>query len=47
MRVEALEGFGPLLVGGLRVSDATLTVGVQRFGRPEVKGVPASLKVQL
>ena len=46
VRVEALEGFGPLLVDGLRVSGATLSVRVPRSGRPEVKGVPASLKVQ-
>ena len=44
--VEALEGFGPLLVDGLRVSDATLAVRLPQSGPPEVRGVPASLTVQ-
>jgi len=47
VRVEALEGFGPLLVDGLRVSDATLTARLQQSGPPDVRGVPASLSLQV
>ena len=46
VRVEALEGFGPLLVEGLRVSGATLAVQLAEPGPPEVSGLPASLTVQ-
>lgn len=47
LSVEALEGFGPLRVDGLRVSDAILKVRCANSGPPEVSGVPASLRVQL
>jgi hypothetical protein len=35
VRVEPLEGFGPLVVEGLRVSDSTVTVRQPRPGLPE------------
>ena len=47
VRVEALEGFGPLLVDGLRVSNASVTVRLQQSGPPDVRGVPASLTLQV
>jgi hypothetical protein len=45
--VDALEGFAPLVVEGIRVCDEVVKVHLQRSRPPELKGLPPSLTIEL
>ncbi len=47
VRVDALEGFAPLVVEGIRVCDEVVKVDLQRSRPPELKGLPPSLTIEL
>ena len=47
VRVDALDGFAPLVVEGIRVCDVAVTVDLQQSRPPALRGLPPSLTVEL